>query len=63
MIITKQLKGVRFEYDDDFREFRICEPTGKVGFALNKVYGFAFLRFIVRISQRNWFRKNAKKHN
>tara|TARA_R100001594_G_scaffold110357_1_gene145106 strand:- start:1332 stop:1586 length:255 start_codon:yes stop_codon:yes gene_type:complete len=24
---------------------------------LNKVYSFALLRFVIRIAQRNWFRK------
>ena len=27
---------------------------------LNKSYAFALLRFVVRISQRNWFRKAKK---
>jgi hypothetical protein len=27
---------------------------------LNKTYAFALLRFVVRISQRNWFRKAKK---
>ena len=27
---------------------------------LNKVYSFALLRFVIRIAQRNWFRKLKK---
>ena len=27
---------------------------------LNKVYSFALLRFVIRIAQRNWFRKVKK---
>lgn len=27
---------------------------------LNKVYSFALLRFVIRIAQRNWFRKWKK---
>ena len=32
--------------------------TGRIH--LNKVYSFALLRFVIRIAQRNWFRKLVK---
>lgn len=56
MIITKELKSVSFEYDESEKSFTISSKDGNV-IELNKVQSFAFMRFIIRISQRNWFRK------
>tara|TARA_E500000081_G_scaffold46956_1_gene50449 strand:- start:127 stop:465 length:339 start_codon:yes stop_codon:yes gene_type:complete len=66
MKITKQLKYATFIYDEDSKEFTIqMTPNGKSkgGYApggnsiiLNKIYTFAFLRFVIRISQRNWLK-------
>ena len=42
MKIRKKLKNAEFEYDG------VVE--------LNKVYAFAFMRFVVRMAQRNWLR-------
>jgi hypothetical protein len=66
MQITKKLKHVTFIYDEENKEFTIkTTPHGEneggysVGgnsVKLNKVYAFAFMRFVVRISQRNWLR-------
>jgi hypothetical protein len=61
--IRKELKYANFEWDDVEKsitvETRSTEGdrplNGRV--KLNKVYSFAFLRFVVRIAQRNWFRK------
>ena len=40
-------------------EFNLSRPTnGRI--KLNKVYAFALIRFVVRIAQRNWFRKVVK---
>jgi len=40
-------------------EFDLPRPTnGRI--KLNKVYSFALLRFVIRIAQRNWFRKMKK---
>ena len=37
-------------------EFDLPRPiNGRI--KLNKVYSFALLRFVIRIAQRNWFRK------
>ena len=33
------------------------EPAINGRIELNKVYSFALLRFVIRIAQRNWFRK------
>ena len=54
MKITKELKNATFEYDEVEKSFTIKEEGGEV--TLNKVYAFAFMRFVVRMAQRNWLR-------
>jgi len=54
MKITKELKNATFEYDEVEKSFTIKEEDGEV--TLNKVYAFAFMRFVVRMAQRNWLR-------
>tara|TARA_R110001583_G_scaffold44409_3_gene140825 strand:+ start:327 stop:656 length:330 start_codon:yes stop_codon:yes gene_type:complete len=56
MKITKSLKYATFEWDDEQKSFTITEEDGN-RVSLNKVYSFAFMRFVVRMAQRNWFRK------
>jgi hypothetical protein len=56
MKITKNLKYVTFEWDDEDKTFTITEEDGN-RVILNKVYSFAFMRFVIRMAQRNWFRK------
>jgi hypothetical protein len=59
--ITKELKNATFEYDEDEKTFTIMEADGFNGYIeLNKVYAFAFMRFVVRMAQRNWLRSNKK---
>lgn len=59
--IVKQLKFGRFTWDEENKVFTLEtldhdeNVTGKL--QLNKVYAFAFMRFVVRMAQRNWFRK------
>jgi hypothetical protein len=60
MKITKNLKYATFEWDDEDKTFTIAEEGGN-RIILNKVYSFAFMRFVVRMSQRNWFRKTKDK--
>ena len=55
MLINKDLKNVSFTYDEASKLFSIKKSDGEVD--LNKVESFAFLRFLIRISQRNWLRK------
>ena len=60
MKITKDLKHATFEYDEEAKSFTImCD--GDIGprtcVTLNKVYAFAFMRFVVRMAQRNWLRR------
>ena len=55
MKITKELKYATFEYDEGDKTFTITEEDGN-RVILNKVYSFAFTRFVIRISQRNWLR-------
>jgi hypothetical protein len=57
MKITKELKNATFEYDEEKKTFTIMEADGFNGYIeLNKVYAFAFMRFVVRMAQRNWLR-------
>lgn len=57
MKIKKELKNVFFEYDEETKTFTIMEEDGFHGhIQLNKVYAFAFVRFVVRMAQRNWLR-------
>ena len=59
MKITKELKYATFEYDEEEKDFVIEEQDGnKV--ILNKVYAFAFMRFVIRMAQRNWLRQMKK---
>ena len=57
MTIRKELKNITFEYDEEKKMFTILEADGFHGcIELNKVYAFAFMRFVVRVAQRNWLR-------
>lgn len=55
MKINKQLKYAEFSYDEEHKSFTITEEDGN-RVTLNKVYAFAFMRFVVRMAQRNWLR-------
>ena len=57
MKIKKSLKYATFEYDEETKKFSIEDNSGVEGIELNKVYAFAFMRFVIRMSQRNWYRK------
>ena len=57
MIIKKELKNATFVYDEEKKLFTIMDADGFNGYIeLNKVYAFAFMRFVVRMAQRNWLR-------
>ena len=57
MIIKKELKNATFEYDEDSKVFTLFDNIGSSqSISLNKVYAFAFMRFVVRMAQRNWLR-------
>ena len=55
MKIDKNLKYATFSYDEADKTFTITEEDGN-RVILNKVYSFAFMRFVIRIAQRNWLR-------
>ena len=59
MKITKNLKYANFEWDDESKTFTITEEDGN-RVILNKVYSFAFMRFVIRMAQRNWLRQTNK---
>jgi len=61
MKIKKELKNATFEYDEEKKVFTLYDHDGFNGtIELNKVYAFAFMRFVVRMAQRNWLRKSKK---
>ena len=60
MKITKKLKYAEFEYDEETKQFLIVDPENGNAVELNKVYAFAFMRFVIRMAQRNWFRQIKK---
>tara|TARA_Y100000310_G_C20621528_1_gene783590 strand:- start:433 stop:735 length:303 start_codon:yes stop_codon:yes gene_type:complete len=57
MKITKNLKYADFEYDEESKSFTIIDTEDGGVVELNKVYAFAFMRFVVRMAQRNWLRQ------
>ena len=59
MKIKRELKHGSFEWNDETKMFKIT--NGEYSIELGKVYAFAFLRFVFRIAQRNWFRKMEAK--
>ena len=61
MKLKKELKNVTFEYDEEKKVFTLYDHEGFNGtIELNKVYAFAFIRFVVRMAQRNWLKKPHK---
>ena len=54
MIIKKELKNATFEYNEETKSFTLSNKDATI--ELNKVYSFAFMRFVVRMAQRNWLR-------
>lgn len=62
MKIRKELKNAAFVYDEEKKCFYLSGKEGEL-IELNKVYAFAFMRFVVRVAQRNWLRtkKNVDK--
>ena len=77
MKIKRELKFATFEYDDADKTIMIetknksarTTEDGEEVFDINgrieldKVNTFALLRFMIRIAQRNWFRKWLKPEN
>ena len=66
-MVTKTLRWGTFIWDDELKIFTlrvVDQTTGESHYlVLNKIYAFALQRFIVRISQRNFFRRRAVKHD
>lgn len=56
MKILKELKNATFEYDEETQKFLIIDGKDGGTVELNKIYAFAFMRFVVRISQKNWLK-------
>ena len=60
MKIKKSLKYADFEYDEEAKSFLIIDTEDGGVVELNKVYAFAFMRFVIRMAQRNWLRQMKK---
>ena len=61
MKIKKELKNATFEYDEEKKSFTISGVDELYSTVeLNKVYAFSFMRFVVRMAQRNWLRNPTK---
>ena len=60
MKIKKSLKYADFEYDEESKSFTIIDTENGGAVELNKVYSFAFMRFVIRMAQRNWLRQTNK---
>lgn len=56
MKIKKELKNATFEWEEESKTFSFTDSNNNK-ITLNKVYGFALMRFILRIAQKN-FAKN-----
>ena len=55
--IRKELKNATFVYDEEKKSFYLSGKEG--GFIeLNKICAFAFVRFVIRMAQRNWLKSN-----
>ena len=59
MKITKSLKYADFEWDDESKTFTLTEEDGN-RVILNKVYAFAFMRFVIRMAQRKLVETNKE---
>jgi len=57
MKVIKELKNATFEYDEDSKKFLIIDNEDGGVVELNKVYAFAFMRFVIRMAQRNWLKQ------
>ena len=56
MKIKKELKNATFEYDEETKKFLIIDGEDGGVVELNKIYAFAFMRFVIRMAQRNWLK-------
>ncbi len=60
MKITKELKNATFEWSEQTKTFSVTDSNSNT-IELNKIYGFALMRFIIRIAQRNFLKKPLPK--
>ena len=55
MRVTKNLKFATFSWDSERKIFTVEDESGS-SIKLNKIYGFALMRFIIRIAQKNFLK-------
>ena len=58
--ITKNLKNAEFQYNEETKKFLIIDAENGSSVELNKIYAFAFMRFVIRMAQRNWLKQIKK---
>jgi len=58
--IIKELKFAKFIYNKNNKMFTLADKRNLDHITLNKTYSFAFMRFLIRIASRNWFRKQKR---
>ena len=56
MVIQRELKSIKFTWDDGLKFLTITTPDGQV--VVGKTYLFSLVRFGLRICQRMWGRKS-----
>lgn len=54
-MIKRELKYITFEFDEETKEFSFIKNG--IYFSINKIYAVAFVRFVIRILSRAWYRK------
>jgi len=60
MNIEKELKNATFRWDEGSKIFAVTDANNNT-IELNKAYGFALMRFIIRIAQKNFSKKSLQK--
>lgn len=60
MKIKKELKNATFEWEEESKTFSFTDSNNNK-ITLNKVYGFALMRFILRIAQKNFAKSKITK--
>lgn len=60
MKIVKELKHATFEWEEEEKTFKVTDSNNN-SIELNKIYGFALMRFILRIAQKNFLKNPLAK--
>lgn len=58
--MQRKLKYVTFEFDENTREFSIVRDN--IYFTMNKVYTVSFVRFVLSVLAKGFYKKNVKQN-